>query len=101
VALFSGPGGDVTARIAFDDTVAPLLGQYLDHADIAPADESSRSIATLQVGDPRTLKRLAARRAGAVEVIEPREARDAAGEWAAAALARYGAVFTNGQSAAR
>lgn len=88
--LFAGPSGEVVARIAYADHVAPLLGQYLDHAEVAKSpDDPDRSVATLHVGDPRALKRLATRRGGAVEVLEPAEAREAAAEWAAAGLDRY------------
>lgn len=86
--LFSGPRGDVAVRIRFANHVGPLLGQYLEHAELDAGPEES--IATLHVADPRALKRLATRRGGAVEVLEPAEARQAAAEWAAAALARYG-----------
>lgn len=89
-ALFAGPGGGVQAQIRFADDIAPLLGQYLDNAETVP-DGGGRSVATLQVSDPRALRRLAARRGGEVEVLEPREARQAAAEWAHAALARYDA----------
>ncbi|MFV0320523.1 MAG: helix-turn-helix transcriptional regulator [Microbacterium sp.] len=89
--LFTGPHGEVVARIRYPEHVAPLLGQYLDHAEVeAKADATGRSTATLHVSDPRALKRLAARRGGAVEVLEPDEARVAAAEWARAALAQYG-----------
>lgn len=89
-ALFSGPGGEVVARIRYADHVAPLLGQYLDHAEVdEDPDAADRSVATLHVSDSRALKRLAARRGGAVEVLDPAEAREAAVEWAAAGLARY------------
>ena len=88
--LFAGPSGETVARIAYADHVAPLLGQYLDHADVSEdPDAADRSIATLHVSDPRVLKRLATRRGGAVEVLEPAEARQAAVEWAAAGLDRY------------
>jgi proteasome accessory factor C len=86
--LFSGAHGDVAVRIRFANDVAPLLGQYLDHADIDEA--AAESVATLHVADPRALKRLATRRGGAVEILDPEEARAAAAEWAAAGLARYG-----------
>ncbi len=88
--LFAGPRGEVVARIRFADHVAPLLGQYLDHAEVERTpDAAGRSIATLHVSDPRALRRLAARRGGAVEVLEPAAAREATARWAAAALARY------------
>lgn len=89
-ALFSGSGGEVLARIRYAEHVAPLLGPYLDNAEVETGtDDASRSVATLHLSDPRALKRLATRRGGAVEVLEPTEARDAAVEWANAGLAQY------------
>ncbi|MFT4219733.1 MAG: WYL domain-containing protein [Microbacterium sp.] len=87
-ALFAGPSGEVVARIRYPDHAAPLVGQYLDNAQVE-TDGQGFSVATIHVGDPRALRRLAARRGGVVEVVEPDEARAAAAEWAAAALARY------------
>ncbi len=86
--LFSGPGGEVPVRLRYAEHVAPLLGRYLDQAEIEQGEHAAT--ATLHVADPRALRRLAARRGGAVEVLEPRSARAATAEWAAAGLARYG-----------
>jgi len=87
-ALFSGSRGEVAVRIRYANDLAPLLGQYLDQAEIESGPDES--VATLHVADPRALKRLATRRGGGVEVIEPADARIAAAEWAKAGLARYG-----------
>ena len=46
--------------------------------------------AQLRVADERSLKRLAARHAGAFEVLAPPSARRAAAAWAEAGLAQYG-----------
>lgn len=86
-ALFSPGENDIEIRVRFADDVAPLLGDYLDRAIV----ESSGGIttATLQVADEHSLKRLAARRGGAVEILSPPPARAAAAAWAEAGLAQY------------
>ncbi|GAA4356492.1 helix-turn-helix transcriptional regulator [Microbacterium rhizosphaerae] len=86
-ALFSPGENDIEIRVRFADDVAPLLGDYLDRAIV----ESSGGIttATLQVADEHSLKRLAARRGGAVEILSPPAARAAAAAWAEAGLAQY------------
>lgn len=88
-AVFATPGGEVAVRIRYPSHIAPLLGQYLDHAQIETNGDASE--ATVLVADPRSLKRLAARRGGAVVITQPAEARQAAAEWATAGLARYAA----------
>ena len=56
----------------------------------APVEQGAgRSSATLRVADERALKRLAARRGGAMVIEEPEAARVAAVEWAEAGLAQY------------
>lgn len=84
---FEDSQDDVVARVRFPATVAPLLGEYLDRADVATAD--GVSIATMRVADELSLRRLAARRGGALEILQPEGARRAAAEWAAAGLAQY------------
>ena len=63
------------------------LRDYLRRAEVVVAD--GRMTATLHLGDPLSLKRLAARFGGAVEILDPVSARCAAREWATAALALY------------
>ncbi|MGC5223021.1 helix-turn-helix transcriptional regulator [Micromonospora sp. DT81.3] len=85
--VFSGDGGDLEIRVTYPNHLAPLLGQYLDHAVVEQG--AGRSSATLRVADEQALKRLAARRGGAVVIEEPEAARVAAVEWAEAGLAQY------------
>jgi len=74
------PGDDdVMARIRFPEAVSPLLGDYLDRA----------TVATMRVADEYSLRRIAVRLGGDVEILEPAAARRAAAEWADAGLAQY------------
>lgn len=84
---FDTDAGDVVARVRFAEAVAPLLGDYLDRATLDTA--GGTTIATMRVADELSLRRLAARRGGAVEVLEPAGARRAVAEWAEAGLAQY------------
>ncbi|PRB09507.1 MULTISPECIES: YafY family protein [unclassified Microbacterium] len=77
--------GEVTVRVP--ERVAPLLGAFLS-ADNVVAD-AGLVTAQLHLADPRSIKRLAARFGGALEVIDPGVARCATREWAAAGLALY------------
>lgn len=87
-AAFFEPGdGDVSATIRFPASLAPLLDDYLRGARIDTVD--GVSTARVRLADERALRRLATRRGGAVEVVEPDSARHAAAEWAAAGLAQY------------
>jgi proteasome accessory factor C len=79
--------GEVVVTLRFPDAVAPLLGDYLDRATMSST--GGMTVATLRVADEVALRRLAARRGGAVEVIEPEAARRAAAAWAEAGLAQY------------
>ncbi|MGP3536772.1 helix-turn-helix transcriptional regulator [Microbacterium sp. RD1] len=85
--LFEPGENDALARIRFPATLAPLLGDYLDRAQTTAA--GGTITATLRVADEHSLKRLAARRGGSVEILEPAGARSAAASWAAAGLAQY------------
>ncbi|WP_375384427.1 helix-turn-helix transcriptional regulator [uncultured Microbacterium sp.] len=86
-ALFAPGEDDIVARIRFPASVAPLLGDYLDRADVRT--EGELSVATMRVADEHTLRRLAVRRGGDVEILEPDDARRAAAAWAEAGLAQY------------
>jgi proteasome accessory factor C len=85
--LFEPGENDVVVRIRFPSAIAPLLGDYLDRATTERQGETT--IATLRVADEHSLKRLAARRGGEVEILEPAAARSAAAGWALAGLAQY------------
>lgn len=78
---------DVVARIRFPEAVARLLGDYLDRAALDTTD--GLTTAAMRVADEFSLRRLAVRRGGEVEVLEPASARRATAEWAEAGLAQY------------
>lgn len=78
---------DIVARIRFPESVARLLGDYLDRAALETS--GGMTVATMRVADEVSLRRLAAKRGGEVEVLEPAAARRAAAEWADAGLAQY------------
>jgi proteasome accessory factor C len=84
---FDADAGDVVASIRFPESVAPLIGDYLDRASVESAD--GVAIARMRVADEFSLRRLAARLGGDVEIIDPPTARHAAAEWAEAGLAQY------------
>lgn len=86
--LFAPSDDEVVARFRFPRAVAPLLSDYLERAEIEEA-EGGRAVASLRLADEQSLKRLAARRGGEVELLEPAGARRAAAAWAAAGLAQY------------
>ncbi len=79
---------EVVARFRFPRAVAPLLSDYLERAEIED-DGDGWAVASLRLADEQSLKRLAARRGGEVELLEPAGARRAAAAWASAGLAQY------------
>ncbi|WP_243227830.1 YafY family protein [Microbacterium sp. CIAB417] len=86
-ALFDTLQGDIVARLRFPEAVAPLLGEFLTHAEIESS--GGMATATVRLADEGVLRRLAARRAGDVEILAPEAARRAAASWAHAGLAQY------------
>ena len=84
---FESADTDIVARVRFPDAVASLLGDYLDRAEVETI--GGVSTATMHVADEVSLRRLAARRGGHLEILAPEGARRAAAEWAAAGLAQY------------
>lgn len=82
-----GTDGEIVVRLRFAADVAPLLGEYLDRATLETVD--GITTATMRVADEFSVRRLAARRGGAVEVVEPAAVRHAAADWAQAGLALY------------
>lgn len=80
----SGDESEVTVRLP--ERLAPLLGDFPRHdADIA----AGLLTVGLRVTDPRSIKRLAARFGGELEVLDPPVARAATADWAVAGLALY------------
>ncbi|MEN2741046.1 WYL domain-containing protein [Microbacterium sp. X-17] len=87
-ALFEPGAEDLVARIRFPASITQLLGDYLDRAEVVV--DGDTATATMRVADEHSLRRLAARHGGAVEILEPAGARVAAAQWARAGLAQYG-----------
>lgn len=85
--LFEPSATDVVARIRYPRQIAPLLGDYLTRAQIVT--EHDVQTATMRIADEQSLKRVAARLGGDVEVLAPAGARVATAAWAAAGLAQY------------
>lgn len=84
---FDADAGDIVARIRFPASVEPLLGDYVDRAVVDRAGDES--ISTMRIADELSLRRLAARRGGDVEILEPAGARRAVVDWVEAGLAQY------------
>ena len=85
--LFASTTGDTGAIIRFPSQLAPLLGETWRDAEPQPV--RPKTTARMRIADPAALKRIAARRGGDVEILEPSGARRSAAEWAAAGLANY------------
>lgn len=85
--LFEPSESDVVVRIRYPSSVAPLLGDHLDRAEVVSVDDVS--VATMRVADERSLRRLATRFGEHIEILEPAAARVAAAEWARAGLDQY------------
>ncbi|MGF3052595.1 helix-turn-helix transcriptional regulator [Microbacterium sp. YY-03] len=86
---FSDTHDGAEAVIRYPSQLASLVGDYLRGAELTTEHEFS--IARFTVGDPLTLKRLAALRSGTIEVLGPESARAATIDWAQRALAQYDA----------
>lgn len=85
--LFQPDDSDPVAHIRFPASLAPLLGDYIERAEVVA--DGDALVASLRVADEHGLKRLAARRGGQVEVLDPAPTRRAAPAWAEAGLAQY------------
>ncbi len=85
-ALFQGDADDETVELALPATALPLLADYRG-ADDPVRIEGDRAIVTLRIAHPGILGRVAARVAGAVEILGPPSARAAVLDWARSAIA--------------
>lgn len=86
--LFEGASRDVEVAVRYRASAAPLLADYVVIDDPADAGATVRS-ARVRVGDARSLKRVAARLGGDLEIVGPDAARRATAAWAEAGLAQY------------
>lgn len=88
--LFESAATDVEVEVRYRASAAPLLADYLLVADDNQHSRSALRTARLRIGDDRSLKRVAARLGGDLEIVAPESARAAAAAWAEAGLAQYG-----------
>ncbi|MBB2976729.1 proteasome accessory factor C [Microbacterium endophyticum] len=88
-ALFAPSDDDVVVEVKYPSVMAPLLGGYIDRAQVSVVGD--KAIATLRVADEQSMKRLAARGGGEIEVLSPVSARDSAAAWAQSGLEQYAA----------
>lgn len=86
-ALFEPSASDAVVELRVRADVLPLLADYLDRASVS--GEGDVRTAEIRVADERSLKRVAARHSGDVEVRAPESARQAVAAWADAGLAQY------------
>ena len=86
--LFEGAARDVEVAVRYRASAASLLADYVVIDDPADTDATVRS-ARVRVGDARSLKRVAAKLGGDLEIVSPDAARRAAAAWAEAGLAQY------------
>ncbi len=86
-ALFEPSESDAVVELTVRADVLPLLADYLDRASVS--GEGEMRTAQIRVADERSLKRVAARHSGDVEVRAPASARHAVAAWAEAGLAQY------------
>lgn len=87
-ALFDSDRADILARVRFPASLAPLLGDYLAAAEVEAA--AGLGSATVRLADERSLRRLATRHGGDLEVLGPDAVRHAVADWARAGLEQYG-----------
>ncbi|CAI9385800.1 YafY family protein [Microbacterium sp. T2.11-28] len=85
--LFEPSETDAVADLRIRAAVIPLLADYLDRSTVAGTGDVRT--AQIRVADERSLKRVAARHAGDVEVEGPEGARRAVAAWAEAGLDQY------------
>ena len=84
--LFQGAATDERVTLSLPVAALPLIADYRGSGDPVRI-EGELAVVTLRIAHPGILGRIAARLAGAVEIVEPASARTAVGEWARAALA--------------
>lgn len=85
--LFEPSDTDAVVDLRVRASTLPLLAEYLDASSVT--GEGDMRSAQIRVADERSLKRVATRHGGDVEVRSPEEARRAVAAWAEAGLAQY------------
>lgn len=86
--LFAAGDDDVDVDVRIRRGAERLLADFAMSETASDADPDHLR-ARIRVGDPRSLKRIAAQLGGDLEVLAPEAAREATRSWAAAGLALY------------
>lgn len=87
--LFAPSQTDAVVTVRFPESVAPLLGEYL--REWTSSESDALQTGQFRLADQRSVKRIAGRLGGDLEVLAPADARRATHDWAAAGLALYDA----------
>jgi len=87
-ALFVASSDDLLVTVDVAPSALPLIADYIP-AGTRAAEVDGRVRTVIRVSHFHGLKRLVARFAGVVEVVEPSEAREVVRKWADDGLARY------------
>ncbi len=84
--LFEPAESDVEIEVRYPATAAPLLADFVV---IDRGEREGMRVAGIRLGDARSLKRVAARLGGQLEILAPEDVRTAAVDWARAGLEQY------------
>lgn len=85
-ALFEPAASDVEIEVRYPVTAAPLLADFIV---IEHGEQDGLRVAGIRLGDARSLKRVAAKLGGDLEILGPDEVRAATVAWAQAGIEQY------------
>lgn len=85
-ALFEPADTDVEVAVRYRAGAAPLLADFVVEER---GEHAGHRTAAIRLGDARSLKRIAARLGGELEVLGPQDVREATISWARAGLEQY------------
>lgn len=85
--LFATSESDPIVTVRLPQASGALLGEFFEQAETI--DDGDMRVVRVPVADASTIKRVATRRGGDIEVVAPEVARRATAAWAEAGLAQY------------
>ena len=89
-ALFEPTETDVAVDVRYRPGAEPLLHDFVvEQRSSPPPGADGARTARIRLGDARSLKRLAARLGGELEILGPPDVRDATAQWAREGLEQY------------